>query len=97
VNLQRRRTAVRFAFPIQPEQNHDNRAPKSLVQGIDFLRKSILCGFGFGYICRDLAVIVLLSMACAAHAQWNPPNPVTGFTQISDGLEARDPAHHVRP
>ena len=56
MNLQRRRTAVRFAFPIQPEQNHDNRAPKSLVQGIDFLRKSILCRFGLGYVYRDFAI-----------------------------------------
>ena len=40
------------------EQNHDNRAQKGFVQGIDFLRKSILCGFGLGYIYRDFAVRV---------------------------------------
>jgi hypothetical protein len=38
------------------EQNHDNRAQKGFVQGIDFLRKSILCGFGLGYIYRDFAI-----------------------------------------
>jgi hypothetical protein len=38
------------------EQNHGNRASKSFVQGIEFLRKSILCGFGIGYIYRDFAV-----------------------------------------
>jgi len=35
-------------------------------------------------------------MACAAHAQWNPPNPVTGFTQISDGLEVHQAAGVLR-
>jgi hypothetical protein len=38
------------------EQNHDNRAPKGFVQGIDFLRKSIPCGFDLGYIYRDFAI-----------------------------------------
>jgi hypothetical protein len=37
------------------EQNHDNRTPKGLVQGIDFLRKSILCKFDLAYIYRGFA------------------------------------------
>ena len=44
----------RVAFGL--EQNHDNRAPKGFVQGIDFLRKSILCRFGLEYIYRDFAI-----------------------------------------
>jgi alpha-D-xyloside xylohydrolase len=58
VNLQRRRTAIRFAFSVE--------------------------------------LIVLLSMACVTHAQWNPPNPVTGFSQISDGLEVHQAAGVLR-
>ena len=45
------------SIPGTLEQNHDNRAPKSFVQGIDFLRKSIPCGFGLGYIYRDFALV----------------------------------------
>jgi alpha-D-xyloside xylohydrolase len=32
-------------------------------------------------------MIALLLMTISSSAQWNPPNPVTSFSQISDGLE----------
>ena len=44
--------------------------------------------------CRDfrrvvccLSLFALFSSVYAANAQWNPPNPVTAFTQIADGIE----------
>ncbi len=45
----------------------------------------------------SLAVTLLLAAAnAAAHAQWNPPNPVTGFSQIQDGLEVHQTAGVLR-
>jgi alpha-D-xyloside xylohydrolase len=35
-------------------------------------------------------------MASTAHAQWNPPNPVTSFKQIEDGLEVHQIAGVLR-
>jgi D-alanyl-D-alanine dipeptidase len=63
------------------EQNHDNRALKGIVQGIDFLRKSILCGFGFGYIYRDFA-IALLVVAFSTQTQAREPDALAGSTQM---------------
>jgi alpha-D-xyloside xylohydrolase len=39
-----------------------------------------------------LPLIALFSIAHEASAQWNPPNPVTGFTQITDGIEVHQAA-----
>ena len=39
---------------------------------------------------------ILLSAACTGNAQWNPPNPVTSFTQITDGLEVHQAAGVLR-
>ena len=39
-----------------------------------------------------LSVFALFSSVYAANAQWNPPNPVTGFTQIADGIEVQQTA-----
>lgn len=44
--------------------------------------------------CAPLAA--LFSIVYAANAQWNPPNPVTGFTQIADGLEVHQAAGVLR-
>ena len=41
-------------------------------------------------------LIFVLSVTCTAKAQWNPPNPVTSFTQISDGLEVHQAAGTLR-
>jgi len=53
--------------------------------------------------CRDfrrivccLSLFVLFSSVYAANAQWNPPNPVTGFTQIADGIEVHQTAGVLR-
>ena len=43
-----------------------------------------------------LSVFALFSSVYAANAQWNPPNPVTGFTQIADGLEVQQTAGVLR-
>jgi hypothetical protein len=45
-----------LSIPRSLEQNHDSRALKSIVQGVDFLRKSTLCFPGLGYTYRDSAV-----------------------------------------
>jgi hypothetical protein len=49
-------TVTQLPRIVTLEQNHDNRALKGVVQGIDFLRKSIPYGFGLGYIYRDFAI-----------------------------------------
>jgi len=53
--------------------------------------------------CRDfrrivccLSLFVLFSSVYAANGQWNPPNPVTGFTQIADGIEVHQTAGVLR-
>jgi len=38
----------------------------------------------------------LVSLPTVARAQWNPPNPVTSFTQIEDGLEVHQTAGILR-
>ena len=53
--------------------------------------------------CRDfrhvvccLSLFVLFSSVYAANAQWNPPNPVTSFAQITDGIEVHQAAGVLR-
>ena len=53
--------------------------------------------------CRDfrrivfcLSIFALFSSVYAANAQWNPPNPVTGFTQVADGIEVHQTAGVLR-
>ena len=53
--------------------------------------------------CRDfrrivccLSLFALFSSVYAANGQWNPPNPVTGFTQIADGIEVHQTAGVLR-
>ena len=48
------------------------------------------------FVTLPAQVIALISMTCTAHAQWNPPNPVTSFTQIADGLEVHQAAGVLR-
>ena len=43
-----------------------------------------------------LSVFALFSSIYAANAQWNPPNPVTGFSQIADGIEVHQTAGVLR-
>jgi hypothetical protein len=38
------------------ERIHDNRALKHDIKGFDFFRKSILSGFGVGYICHGFTL-----------------------------------------
>ena len=40
--------------------------------------------------------VALLPFAREARAQWNPPNPVTGFTETKDGLELHQSAGILR-
>jgi alpha-D-xyloside xylohydrolase len=41
-------------------------------------------------------LLTLLLAAIPAHAQWNPPNPVTSFMQILDGVELHQSAGILR-
>jgi alpha-D-xyloside xylohydrolase len=43
-----------------------------------------------------LILFTLLPIAREARAQWNPPNPVASFTQVTDGLELRQTAGILR-
>ena len=50
----------------------------------------------FRRVVRCLSLFALFSSVYAVNAQWNPPNPVTGFSQISDGLEVHQAAGVLR-
>ena len=43
-----------------------------------------------------VSLAVMLSIAPWAGAQWNPPNPVTSFSQIADGIEVHQAAGVLR-
>ena len=45
---------------------------------------------------RSAFFLLILLIARAASAQWNPPNPVTSFKQIDDGLEVHQTAGVLR-
>ena len=75
------------------EQNHDNRAPKSFVQGIDFLRKSIFCGFGLGYTYRDFAIALserALFIGSECGDGMETPEKIVRFLQHNAGVSFCD-------
>jgi alpha-D-xyloside xylohydrolase len=51
-----------------------------------------LCRYAVRHFPLFSIVLVSFSMAYTANCQWNPPNPVTGYRQISDGVEVHQRA-----
>ena len=81
------------------EQNHDNRAPKCSVPGIDFLRKSILCGFGLASLSRfcssalPLKFAVQVALALAEFA--GQALEAVFFREAFAGFELPQPGEHA--